>query len=84
MLALNEALQRAGEPASIRCSRVRYSQSDAISALLTERADALDLLKMRMNILIRAAKTIDPAVKRAGAVEHGSVKNFTECYWKDT
>lgn len=44
MLALNEALQKAGEPASIRFSGVRYSRSGAISALLTEKANAIELL----------------------------------------
>lgn len=69
MLALNEALQKAGEPASIRFSRVGYSQSDAISALLTDKADAAELLKTRINILIRAAKTVDQAVIGAETLE---------------
>lgn len=70
MLVLNEALQKAGEPASVRFGRVEYSQSGAISALLTEKANASVLLKTRMNILIRAPKTIEPAVKRAKVLEH--------------
>lgn len=70
MLALNEALQKAGEPISIRFSRVSYSQSGAISALLTEKGDATELLKTRTNILIRAAKTIDRAVIGVEALEH--------------
>ena len=37
MLALNEALQRAGEGLHTRFCRVRYSPSGAVSALLTER-----------------------------------------------
>lgn len=70
MLALNNALQKAGEPVSIRFSRVIYSQSGAISALLTEKADAVELLKMHTNVLVRAAKTVDGAVIGAEALEH--------------
>lgn len=40
MLALNEELQKAGELASVRFSRIGFSQSGAISALLTVKADA--------------------------------------------
>ena len=69
MLALNEALQKAGEPASVRFSRVGYSQSGAISALLTEKADATELLKIRTNVLIRAAKMVDQAVIGAETLE---------------
>lgn len=70
MLALNEALQKAGKPISIRFNRVSYSQSGAISALLTEKGDATELLKTRTNILIRAAKTIDRAIIGIEALEH--------------
>lgn len=70
MLAFNEALQKAGEPTSIRFSRVSYLQSRAISALLTEKGDAIELLKTRTNVLIRAAKTVDGAVIGAEALEH--------------
>lgn len=70
MLALNEALQKVGEPASIRVSRIGYSQSGAILTLLTEKADARELLKKHKNILIRAAKTVDVAVIGAEALEH--------------
>lgn len=70
MLALNEALQKAGEPASVRVSRIGYSQSGAISALLTEKGDARELLKTRENLLIRAAKSVDTAVIGAEALEH--------------
>ena len=52
MLALNEALQKAGEPVSVRFGRVGYSPSGAISALLTEKSDAVELLKTRNNVLI--------------------------------
>ncbi len=37
MLVLNEALARAGEGIDIRFSRVRYSPSGAVSALLTKK-----------------------------------------------
>lgn len=70
MLALNEALQKVGESALIRFSRVKYSQSGAISALLTEKANAEALLKSRKNILIRAAKMINAAVVGAETLEH--------------
>lgn len=70
MLALNEALQKAGELATARFSRIGYSQSGAISALLTEKAGAKELLETRRNILIRAAKTVDAAVIGAEALEH--------------
>lgn len=70
ILALNEALQKAGESASIRISRIGYSQSGAISALLTEKADTRELLKKHKNILIRAVQTIDVAVVGAEALEH--------------
>lgn len=49
---------------------MRYSQSGAISALLTEKTDAVELLKMRINVLIQAAKTVDGAVIGAEALEH--------------
>ena len=62
MLALNEALQKAGEGLDTRFSRVRYAPSGAISALLTEKADAGSLIPRLSNLLIRAAKTVDCAV----------------------
>ena len=46
-----------------------YSQSGAISALLTEKADATELLKTRINILSRVAKTVDQAVIGAEVLE---------------
>ncbi len=54
---------------SIRFNRVRYSPSGAISALLTKKADVTKLLKTRINILIRAAKTIDQAIIDAEVLE---------------
>lgn len=68
MLALNEALQKAGESASIRVSRIGYSQLGAISALLTEKADARELLKKHKNIFIGVEKD-----NRCGSNWSGSV-----------
>lgn len=62
MLALNEALQKAGIETKVRFSRVRYAPSGSISALLTEKADATMLIPSRSNLLIRAAKSVDNAV----------------------
>lgn len=70
MLALNEALQKAGEPTVVQFCRVKYSQSGAISGLLTEKARAEDLLNARKNILIRAAKMVDAAVISAETLEY--------------
>ena len=70
MLALNEALQKAGEEPCIRFSRVRYAPSGAISALLTEKADAGQLIPRRSNLLIRAVKSVDPAVVGVEVLEH--------------
>lgn len=47
ILALNEALQQVGEETYIRFTRVRYAPSGAISALLTEKADAGELIPRR-------------------------------------
>lgn len=62
MLALNEALQKAGVEAKVWFSRVRYAPSGSISALLTEKADATMLLPQQSNLLIQAAKAIDSKV----------------------
>ncbi len=52
MLVLNEALQKAGEEAYVRFSRVRYAPSGVISALLTEKTDVGLLIPQRSNLLI--------------------------------
>ncbi len=62
MLVLNEFLQTAGIPAYVRFSKVGYSQSGAISGLLTERSNAENLIKDYSNIFIRAAKLINEGV----------------------
>ena len=69
MLTLNESLQKAGIPAYTRFSRVRYSQSGAISALLTEKSSAEILVRDHSNMLIRAAKLIDEKVIGIEALE---------------
>ena len=58
MLALNEALQKAGEGLETRFFRVRYSPSGAVSALLTEKANAGSLIPRLSNVHIRAAKKL--------------------------
>ena len=70
MLALNEALQKAGEGLDTRFARVKYAPSGAISALLTEKANAGLLIPRLSNLLIRAAKTVDPAVVGVEILEH--------------
>ena len=62
MLVLNEALQRVNLPAYIRFSKLGYSQSGAISGLLTEKSNAEELLRDHSTMLIRAAKSIDGGV----------------------
>lgn len=69
MLALNEALQKAGISTYTRFSRVGYSQSGAISALLTEKSSAEQLVGNHSNILIRAAKAVDAGVIGVEALE---------------
>lgn len=70
MLALNEALQKAGEGSDIRFSRVKYAPSGAIYALITEKANAGLLIPRLSNSLIRAAKTVDAAVVGVEILEH--------------
>ena len=62
MLVLNEALQRANVPAYVRFIKVGYSQSGAISGLLTEKSNAEELLGEYSTTLIRAAKSVDEGV----------------------
>ena len=58
MLVLNESLQKAEIPAYIRFSKVGYSESGAISGLLTEKSNVEDLIKDHAITLIRAAKLV--------------------------
>ena len=70
MLALNEALQKAGEGSGTRFILVKYAPSGAISALLTEQANAGSLIRRLSNLLIRMVKTVDPAVVGVEILEH--------------
>ncbi len=70
MLALNEALQKAGEGLDTRFIRVKYAPSGAISALLTEQANAGSLIPRLSNLLIRTIKAVDPAVVGVEILEH--------------
>lgn len=70
MLALNEAFQKIDKSISICFSRVSYSQSRAISALLIKKRAATELLKTCTNIFIRVAKTVDRAVIGVEALEY--------------
>ena len=70
MVALNEALQRAGEDLETWFCRVRYAPSGAISALLIKKANAGSILPRLSNVLIRAAKTVDAAVIGVEILEH--------------
>lgn len=69
MLVLNESLQKAGISAYTRFSRVRYSQSGAIFALLIEKSSAEQLVGNHSTILIRAAKAIDAGIIGVEALE---------------
>ena len=62
MLALNEALQKAGIETKVCFSCVRYAPSGSILALLTEKADTTMLIPSRSNLLIQAAKSVHDAV----------------------
>ena len=70
MLVLNEALAKAGEGVDIRFSRVQYSPSGAVSALLTKKAKAGSLIPRLSNTLIRAAKTVDEAIMGVEILKH--------------
>ena len=70
MLALNGALQRVEEGLETRFCRVRYSPSGAVSALLTEKANAGSVIPRLSNVLIRAAKTVDAAIVGVEILEH--------------
>lgn len=69
VLILNKSLQKAGIPAYARFSRVGYSQSGAIFALLTEKLDAENLVRDHSNMLIRIAKSVDKNVIGIKALE---------------
>lgn len=62
MLVLNEELQKAGKPILVSFSRINYSLSGAISALLTTKGDVVELFKTCNNIPIQMVKIVDWAV----------------------
>lgn len=70
MLALNEVLQKAGKAIYTQFCQVRYFSSGAISAILTEKANARVLIPRLSNVFIQASKTVDPAVVRAEILQH--------------
>lgn len=70
MLALNKALQRAGEGLKTHFCQVRYLPSRAVSALLTQKANAGLSIPRLSNVLIWAAKTVDAAVIEVEILEH--------------
>ena len=69
MLVLNKTLQQANLPSHIRFCEVSYSQSGAISGLLTKRSNAEEVLKDYSTTLIRTAKSVDEGVIRIEALE---------------
>ena len=70
MLALNEILPKAGEGLDTWFTWIKYAPSGEISALLTEKANVGLLISRLSNLLIRAAKTVDPAVVEVEMLEH--------------
>lgn len=70
MLIVNKMLQKAEESILIWFSRVSYSQSGALLALLIEKTDTVELFKMCINALIQAAKIVDIAMIRVETLEH--------------
>ena len=77
MLLLNE---RVNLPAYVRFSKVGYSQSGAISGLLTEKSNAEDLIRDYLTILIRAAKSVDERVIEVEALERWYRLKPLTCY----
>lgn len=69
MLALNESLQKTGITTYTRFSMVGYSQWGAISALLTEKFNAEQLISPHANMLIRVAKAVDAGIIGVEALE---------------
>ena len=68
MLALNEALQKAGE--ETRFCRVRYSPSKAVFVLLTEKANMGLIIPRLSNVLIQAVKIMDQAIVGVEILEY--------------
>lgn len=70
MLALNKALQKAGEGLDIQFCQVRYTLSGVISVFLAKKRNAGLLIPRLSNILSRAAKTVDPTVVGVEILKH--------------
>lgn len=69
ILVVNESLQKAGILVYTRFSRVGYLQLRAISALLTEKSSAKNLVRNHFNILIRTAKSVNEKIIGIEALE---------------
>lgn len=70
MLALNEALQKIGKKPHIQFCQVKYAPSDAISDLLTEKAESGLLIIWRANLLIQAKRSVDTAIMGIKVLEN--------------
>ena len=60
MLALNKALQKAGE--KTRFCKVRYSPFRAVSVFVTKKLNTGSIVPRLSNLLISATKTVDQAI----------------------
>lgn len=72
--------ERVNLPAYVRFSKVGYSQSGAISGLLTEKSNAEDLIRDYLTILIRAAKSVDERVIEVEALKRWYRLKPLTCY----
>lgn len=70
MLALNKSLQQVQEETPIHFNQVLYTPSDAISVLLSEKADAREIIPWQSNLLIQAVKGVDSAVVKIEILEY--------------
>lgn len=70
MLALNQKLEMAEISTSTRFTEIKYSQSEAISALLTDKSRAEKLVSNNLNMLIKAAKFVHLERVEIEALEH--------------
>lgn len=69
MLALDKSIQKARIPTYTQFNKVKYLQSQAISALLTEKFNVEELISNHSNIRIRVAKSIEERVIRTEILE---------------
>lgn len=70
MLALNEALQKAGEGLDTQFCQVRYAPSGVISVFLAKKRNAGLLIPRLLKLLSQAAKTVDPTVVGVEVLKH--------------